>query len=74
MTDYKPIDCNYYDVLILYAMHKDQVFVTYENDDGDQQTVQAVILDLFTKQKEEFMRLSSGIVIRLDRVLSVSKI
>ncbi len=70
MSDYIPIDCNFYDELVLLAMHKVRVtFVPnfYNVPEGD------FILDLVTEpSKEEFMVMKSGIRIRLDEISNVS--
>jgi len=70
MSDYIPIDCNFYDELVLLSMHKTRiVFVPnkYEAPEGD------YIVDLVTEpSKEEFMVLKSGIRIRLDEIASAS--
>ncbi|MDF1698505.1 MAG: hypothetical protein P1U56_21820 [Saprospiraceae bacterium] len=70
MSDYIPIDCNFYDELVLLAMHKTRiVFIpnTFHVEEGD------YIKDLVTKpSKEEFMVLHSGKEIRLDLIANVS--
>lgn len=69
MSDYIPIDCNFYDELVLLAMHKTRVvFIpnTYDVEEGD------FIIDLVTEpSKEEFLVLKSGIRIRLDEIANV---
>ena len=71
MSDYIPIDCNFYDELVLLAMRKTRVtFVPnfYDVEEGD------YIKDLVTEpSKEEFMVLNSGIKIRLDEISSVDE-
>lgn len=70
MSDYIPIDCNFYDELVLLAMHKTRItFIpnTYDVNEGD------FIKDLITESsKEEFLILNSGIKIRLDQISNVS--
>jgi len=70
MSDYIPIDCNFYDELVLLAMHKTKVtFIpnTFNVKEGD------FIVDLVTEpSKEEFAVLHSGIKIRLDEIASVA--
>ena len=70
MSDYIPIDCNFYDELVLLAMHKTRVtFIpnTYNVEEGD------FVADLVTEPtKEEFLVLKSGIRIRLDKIANVS--
>lgn len=71
MSDYIPIDCNFYDELVLLAMRKTRItFVPnfYGVEEGD------FIKDLITEaSKEEFLVLNSGIRIRLDKISNVSE-
>ncbi len=70
MSDYIPIDCNFYDELVLLAMHQTRItFIpnTFKVEKGD------FAVDLVTEpSKEEFLVLKSGIKIRLDKISSVS--
>lgn len=70
MSDYTPIDCNFYDELVLLSMHKTRVvFVpnTHDVQEGD------YIIDLVTETtKEEFMVMKSGTRIRLDEISGLS--
>ena len=70
MSDYIPIDCNFYDELVLLAMHKTRITLIpniYNVEEGD------FIVDLVTKSsKEEFLVFKSRIEIRLDDISSVS--
>jgi transcriptional antiterminator Rof (Rho-off) len=69
MSDYIPIDCNFYDELVLLAMRKTKVtFIPniYNVEEGD------YLVDLVTEpSKEEFAVLKSGIKIRLDKIANV---
>ena len=65
-TDYKSIDCNLYDVYIMYSMHKTQVLVSDINT--GQELVSGLITDLYTKDKEEFIIINKSITFRLDKV------
>jgi len=68
---YKSISCGYYDELLLLATHKQAVNIDY-TDENKTQSINAVIIDVFTKEKEEFLTLDNGQTIRLDRLLSVN--
>ena len=67
--DYIPIDCNFYDELILLAQHrKPIVLMPNPAIDGDP----LLVKDIVTKAtKEEFLVLSSGDEIRLDRIAAL---
>lgn len=69
--DYHPIDCNYYDELVLLAMRKRNVEIVYQVSNSKITTIQSVIRDIYTKEKEEFLLLESGLPIRLDKLISV---
>lgn len=70
MSDYIPIDCQFYDELVLLSMRKTPItFIPnkYDVEEGD------FIVDLVTlPTKEEFMVLKSGIKIRLDEIETAS--
>ena len=70
MNVYKPIDCNFYDILEALATQKRYVRIQYFTDLHEFQTVDALIKDLYIKDKFEYMLLSNGSEIRLDRLVS----
>ena len=62
---YEPIDCNFYDELVLLAMKKVKVtLLPYPFDEWEE----LVVKDLVTRNKEEFMVFSNGQEIRLDQI------
>jgi Rho-binding antiterminator len=70
-TDYRPINCNYYDELEAIATLRKRVPIIYESKNGPI-TVEGVgIRDLYTKDKEEFLVLTNGQTIRLDFLIEV---
>lgn len=68
---YQPIDCNYYDELVLLAMRKKKIAIVYRISDSKITTIETVIRDIYTKEKEEFILTESGLPIRLDKLISV---
>lgn len=69
---YIPIDCNYYDLLEIAAMRRKEVEIRYTESGRDTELViNARIEDLWAKNGEEFMRLSNGLTIRLDQLISL---
>jgi Rho-binding antiterminator len=70
-TDYKPINCSYYDELEAIATLKKKVRVEYFEEKTPVKVSQVGIINLFTRNKEEFVVLSNGLTIRLDRLISV---
>ncbi len=63
---YEPIDCSLYDHYEAAATQKDKLRITM--DDGSEH--HGVIVDLFIRDKVEWMRLNGGEEIRLDRIAS----
>ena len=71
MSAYIPINCSYYDELEAIATLRNIVAIAYQLPDGTSQTVSTRIVDLFARDKEEFMVLENETTIRLDAILSV---
>lgn len=67
---YHPIDCNYYDELVLLVMRKKLCEVVYRNDIDEEVTETTMIVDVFTKEKAEYIKLSNDRLIRLDYLIS----
>jgi Rho-binding antiterminator len=68
---YTPIDCNFYDTLEANAVLRKVVEIEYLDDSGNELQVNSRIVDLFIKEKVEFMKLEIGLEIRLDYLKSV---
>jgi Rho-binding antiterminator len=69
---YRPINCDYYDVILEKATIKSYCKIQYFSELHEFITTNAVIKDVFTKSGEEFMLLATGEVIRLDRLVSIN--
>ncbi|MEM8525015.1 MAG: hypothetical protein AAGG68_10245 [Bacteroidota bacterium] len=70
-SDYQPISCDFYDVLEASATLKKKSIIYFYNIDWQEQQIVSRIKNLFTKEKEEFVELASGEIIRLDHLISV---
>ncbi|MCB0793389.1 MAG: hypothetical protein KDB88_01520 [Flavobacteriales bacterium] len=69
MSDpYRPIDCSVYDRYEAWATLRTEVVITHASDDGIERSIVGTIVDLFIREKEEWMRLQDGTEIRLDRI------
>ena len=74
-SKYIPIDCNFYDRLEAWAVRREIVTIIYTSSEGGEtQSIQGVIVDLYSKEKAEFLRLNTGETIRLDALQSVNNI
>lgn len=70
-AEYQPISCDFYDILELIATERRSVAVHYRGDDGQPKSQQSQILDLFSQNHVEYVSLSSGESVRLDRLIAV---
>ncbi len=71
---YTPIDCNFYDILEASAVLKKVVELEYQDEKGHLQKVNSRIVNLFVKEKAEYMQLENDDIIRLDALESVDGI
>lgn len=72
---YHPISCSYYDRLESLATRCQRCDVVYISDaDRENQNLLGYIVDLYTKDQEEFMVMDTGLIIRLDHLVSVNGI
>lgn len=67
---YQPINCNFYDILEANAVLKKVVLIEYF-ESGNLKSIDNRIVDLFIKDKAEYMRLENGLEIRLDTIYAV---
>ena len=72
--EYKPIACGLYDELELRALRKQKINLTFQNDINENETIECVIIDLFSKDKTEFLKTNDGKIIRLDDILELDGI
>ena len=68
---YKPIDCNFYDILEALSTRKRYVRIQYKTEIDEFQSEDSIIRDLYIKQGYEYLLLTSGTEIRLDRLIKV---
>ncbi len=72
MKTYVPISCAYYDELTLLVMRQTNCTVEYFDTAETPMTVVGKIKDVFSRTGEEFLLLSTGQQIRLDKLISVN--
>lgn len=68
---YQPISCAYYDELEARATLGRVCTIRYRDESGEEQETRGRIVNLFTRQKIEYLQLDSGFTLRLDRLVSV---
>jgi len=71
-TNYQPIDCNFYDNFEAAIVQRRSVKIEYRGVEKEVVLrVETRLLDLKTKQTEEYVQFRNGDWLRLDRVVSV---
>ena len=74
-TPYTPISCSFYDRLEAWAVRREHVEIQFRRNDSDTiQLVSGVIADVFSKDNAEYLIVSTGEKIRLDRLVAVNNI
>jgi Rho-binding antiterminator len=68
---YLSINCSSHDILLAKATLKTNCKISYTNKDGNILQTEGIIIDVYTKVKEEFLQLNNGIIIRLDKLILV---
>lgn len=71
-NNYEPIDCNFYDLLEAAATLKKECIIDFFNAKFQEQQILSRIKNLFTENKEEYMELENGTLIRLDKIIAVN--
>jgi len=72
--EYKPLACGLYDELELRALRKEPVKLTFKNSNNQVVIFECIIIDLFSKNKTEFLKTDDGKIIRLDDVVELDNI
>ena len=72
---YVPISCSYYDRLEAWAVRHERVHIQYRQaGHADDLRLDGIITDLFSRDGAEYLKVNSGLVIRLDNIVSVNDI
>lgn len=70
--DYTLVSCDFHDELEAIATLHQVAHVIYDTEAGERTEVEDYIVDVFAKDKADFLKLQNGTVIRLDRIKSVN--
>ncbi|MBP7226403.1 MAG: transcriptional antiterminator Rof [Aliarcobacter sp.] len=68
---YHAISCHFYDELEFLAVKKIIAKITYFENENEM-TIEDLIVDFKTKNKEEFLILKNGTQIRLDKIIKIN--
>ncbi|MBP0628289.1 hypothetical protein [Cupriavidus sp. AcVe19-1a] len=71
-TPYIPISCEFHDRLEALATVRRPAVIRYRDHEGAAQQVTATITDIFSRERAEFVSLSSGEALRLDQLVEVN--
>lgn len=72
MNDYRPINCEFHDLLEALATTRKPAHVEFEQDDASKGVVVGQIKDVYARGGVEYLELDSGEKIRLDRLVAVN--
>ncbi|MBZ2209540.1 hypothetical protein [Massilia soli] len=72
-TGYQPISCEFHDVLEANATLRKPVQIRFRDDGGGVQERLAAVKDIFARDGSEFVALSTGETVRLDRLIAVDQ-
>lgn len=70
-SDYSPISCDFHDLLEAVATTLSRVDLRFLDESGSMQHRKASILDVFSRGGAEFITISTGETLRLDRLVEV---
>ncbi|MEM7370414.1 MAG: hypothetical protein AAF587_17525 [Bacteroidota bacterium] len=71
MSDYRPIDCNYYDKIEETIILKKIVLIEYQAESGQSIQITSRIIDTLTVHKEEFIILPDQKRMRMDKIIAI---
>ncbi len=70
---YRTVSCQFYDELEALAVKKIKSKILYM-DNENEKSVEDIIIDFKTKNKEEFLILSDRTQIRLDKIIAINEV
>jgi Rho-binding antiterminator len=68
---YQSVSCSFFDELEALATLRRICTIRYRTETGEAVSIESQIIDLYTVNKSEFLKLKDGTEIRLDRLISV---
>ncbi|HLS90308.1 MAG TPA: hypothetical protein VK101_03580 [Limnochordia bacterium] len=71
LEPYQPIDCGVHDELLARATLARPTELVYVDEKGVEQRVHDRIVDVFARDRAEYLRLASGLEIRLDKLVAI---
>lgn len=68
---YRPISCDFHDLLEVLALQRRAATLRFLDDDGGIVQRRGVITDLYAREGAEYLALDGGEPLRLDRLVAV---
>lgn len=72
MDPYRPINCEFHDLLESLATRRSQARIEYRDASGSTQVLDGVITDVYARDGVEYLTLQSGESLRLDWLATVN--
>lgn len=72
--DYSPVACDFTDELEHFCVLKEPVAISYWNARSELEKVIGKISDVYTLKSSEFIKMDSGLEIRLDHIHSMETV
>jgi Rho-binding antiterminator len=72
MNDYYLVDCDFHDQLEALATLRQMCQICYSTITGEIVEVQSQIIDVYSANKADFLKLKDGTEVRLDHLVSVN--
>ena len=73
LPGYSPISCDFHDILEAAATTGKVVHVRFLDEEGLVQHRSASIVDVFSREGAEYLSVSTGETLRLDRLIAVDR-
>lgn len=71
-TEYRPISCDYHDLLESFAMSCAPAQIRFRDAEDVVQRRSASIIDVFARDGSAYLSMSTGETVRLDHLLDVN--
>jgi Rho-binding antiterminator len=74
LPDYTPVSCDFHDILEMVATTRRPVGLSFLDEGDSVQHRNASILDVYSRGGAEFITISTGETLRLDRLVAVDHV
>ncbi len=72
MDEYKMVSCDFEDQLEAWSTLRQSCKITYRSTESALVEAEGLIVDIYSADKADFLKLKDGTVIRLDKIVSVN--